>query len=165
MVCPNWWEIIRKYDFKETINKSEYCPHSLYTKDNKNDHRKIKYFCNYISANNVNFKTRLNLTQFTFNQYKFVANRLVILSSFSTREKESFVLWFPSASFFWNKACNDMTLVMERLKHTKHAFLSGVGLWYAISIISDKLNIRDINWLNTFQENKLHYNFDKIVNF
>ena len=101
MVCPNWWEIIRKYDFKETINKSEYCPHSLYTKDNKNDHRKIKYFCNYISANNVNFKMRLNLTQFTFNQYKFcVANRLVILSSFSTREKESFVLWFPSASFF-----------------------------------------------------------------
>ena len=100
MVCPNWWEIIRKYDFKETINKSEYCPHSLYTKDNKNDHRKIKYFCNYISANNVNFKTRLNLTQFTFNQYKFcVANRLVILSSFSTREKDSFVLWFPSKLF------------------------------------------------------------------
>ena len=54
---------------------------------------------------------------------------------------------------------------MERLKHTKPAVLSGVGLWYAISIISDKLNISDINWLISFQENKLHYNFDKIVNF
>ena len=110
MVCPNWWEIIRKYDFKETINKSEYCPHSLYTKDNKNDHRKIKYFCNYISANNVNFKTRLNLTQFTFNQYKFcVANRLVILSSFSTREKWKFLYCdFLRQAFFWNKACNDL---------------------------------------------------------
>ena len=89
MVCPKWWEIIRKYDFKETINKSEYCPHSLYTKDNKNDHRKIKYFCNYISANNVNFKTRLNLTQFTFNQYKFcVANRLVIFYPYFPQEKK-----------------------------------------------------------------------------